>query len=79
MTSDVYDPKGLVREAFAMEGIGAPECRSIFLDWALGVPVERDTKTEVSAPPKLCPTIRKSNPGLFWRSSAALSRLIMCR
>jgi hypothetical protein len=29
------DPKGLVRESYAIEGITASECRSIFLDWAL--------------------------------------------
>ena len=29
------DPKGLIREAYRIEGITAPECRSIFLDWAL--------------------------------------------
>ena len=28
------DPRGLIREAYAME-VGEPECRSIFLDWAL--------------------------------------------
>lgn len=50
MTDDtVFDPKGLIREAFAIEGIGAPECRSIFLDWALGVPEGRDTQDEVRA------------------------------
>ena len=32
------DPKGLVREAYRMEGLGEPECRSIFLDWALAAP-----------------------------------------
>ena len=31
------DPKGLVRESYAIEGITAPECRSIFLDWALSI------------------------------------------
>ena len=30
------DPRGLIRDAFAMENIAEPECRSIFLDWALG-------------------------------------------
>ena len=29
-----YDARGLIREAYRME-IGEPECRSIFLDWAL--------------------------------------------
>ena len=31
------DPKGLVRESFRMDGITLPECRSIFLDWALSL------------------------------------------
>ena len=31
------DPKGLVRESYAIEGITLPECRSIFLDWALSL------------------------------------------
>ncbi len=29
------DPRGLISEAYRIEGIPAPECRSIFLDWAL--------------------------------------------
>jgi hypothetical protein len=32
------DPKGLVRESYAIEGITPAECRSIFLDWALSLP-----------------------------------------
>ena len=43
---DLCDPKGLIREAFSIENIGAPECRSIFLDWALGVPPGRDMQQE---------------------------------
>jgi len=35
---DPRDPKGLICEAYAIEGITAAECRSIFLDWALSVP-----------------------------------------
>ena len=31
------DPKGLIREAYRIEGITEPECRSVFLDWALSV------------------------------------------
>jgi hypothetical protein len=37
------DPKGLVRESYAIEGISAGECRSIFMDWALSVPLSVDT------------------------------------
>lgn len=31
------DPKGLIAEAYRIEGITAAECRSIFLDWALSL------------------------------------------
>jgi hypothetical protein len=36
------DPKGLIRESFAIEGITAAECRSIFVDWALSLPEGTD-------------------------------------
>jgi hypothetical protein len=42
-----FDPKGLMKDAFLIEGISASECRSIFLDWVLGVPVGTDVRTEV--------------------------------
>ncbi len=34
------DPKGLIRESYAIEGITAGECRSIFIDWALSLSVD---------------------------------------
>ena len=37
------DPKGLVRESYAMDGITLAECRSIFIDWALSLPSDADT------------------------------------
>lgn len=37
------DPKGLVRESYAIEGITLEECRSIFIDWALSLPADADT------------------------------------
>ncbi|SFQ51759.1 hypothetical protein SAMN05421853_1088 [Roseivivax halotolerans] len=36
------DPKGLIREAYRIDGITAEDCRTIFLDWALTLPVEVD-------------------------------------
>ncbi len=30
------DPRGLIFESYRIEGIRIEECRSIFLDWALG-------------------------------------------
>lgn len=41
--NDPLDPKGLIRESYQIEGIGPEECRSIFLDWALSVPLDGDT------------------------------------
>lgn len=35
MKPNPIDPRGLIRDAYSMAGISAPECRSIFLDWAL--------------------------------------------
>jgi hypothetical protein len=31
------DPRGLIQEAYRMD-IGPADCRTIFLDWALGLP-----------------------------------------
>ncbi|MGY6633546.1 MAG: hypothetical protein ACXIU8_07350 [Alkalilacustris sp.] len=31
------DPKGLIRESYRIDGIGPCECRSIFVDWAMGL------------------------------------------
>jgi hypothetical protein len=36
------DPKGLMREAFVMEEIDDPMCRSVYLDWALSLPGDAD-------------------------------------
>ncbi|MFT4715506.1 MAG: hypothetical protein ACI861_002317 [Paracoccaceae bacterium] len=30
------DPRGLIFETYRMDGIRIEECRSVFLDWALG-------------------------------------------
>jgi hypothetical protein len=46
---DPHDPKGLVREAYAMEGITLPECRSILLDWALSLPLGADPRPAAQA------------------------------
>jgi len=37
------DPKGLIREAYRIDGISASQCRSIFLDWALSLPAGQDS------------------------------------
>ncbi len=35
MSNSSLDPRGVIADAYKIEGISAPECRSIFLDWAL--------------------------------------------
>lgn len=44
MRIEMADPKGLIREAYRIEGIGPGECRSIFLDWALSLPAGVETR-----------------------------------
>ena len=48
MTRTEADPKGLVRESYLIEGITAGDCRSIFLDWALSLPVGADTSAAIN-------------------------------
>jgi hypothetical protein len=35
MNKTPLDPRGVIADAYRIDGISAPECRSIFLDWAL--------------------------------------------
>ncbi len=48
MTKDQLDPRGMIRESYRIEGISAPECRSIFLDWALGVASTADMHAQIT-------------------------------
>ncbi len=41
---DALDPKALIAESYRIDGITEGECRSIFLDWALSLPTDTDTK-----------------------------------
>lgn len=42
------DPRELVFEAYRIEGITIWDCRTIFLDWALGFAVDTDTRPIVA-------------------------------
>ena len=44
---DIADPRGLIHESYNIEGIGEAECRTIFLDWAIGVPIGEDSNAFV--------------------------------
>ncbi len=46
--NDPHDPKGLIREAYRIENITLEECRSIFLDWALSVPVDANAQQSLT-------------------------------
>ena len=43
------DPKGLIAEAYRIEGITDAECRSIFLDWALSLPGTAEARPLIEA------------------------------
>lgn len=34
----IYDKRRVIAESYRIDGISAADCRSIFLDWALGLP-----------------------------------------
>lgn len=44
---DGADPKGLIADAYRIEGIGDAECRSVFLDWALSLPQDADMRVHL--------------------------------
>lgn len=43
------DPKGLIYEAYRIEGITKADCRTIFLDWALSLPAEQNSNAAIVA------------------------------
>ncbi|MEO0387296.1 MAG: hypothetical protein AAF281_07165 [Pseudomonadota bacterium] len=50
MTDDLHmlDPRGLIAEAYRIEGITSADCRSIFFDWALGLEEAADAPAAVA-------------------------------
>ena len=56
---DPHDPKGLIRESYRIEGITSSECRTIFLDWAIGVPIGEDSNEFIR---RLLETYGAANP-----------------
>lgn len=58
--ADALDPKGLIRESYQIEGITPGECRSIFLDWALSVDDNDDTRIRIEG---LIARYGEENPG----------------
>ncbi|SLN13115.1 hypothetical protein PSA7680_00234 [Pseudoruegeria aquimaris] len=49
MSTSSYDPKGLIRESYRIEGIQIGECRSIFLDWAISLPEGVEVRAALTA------------------------------
>lgn len=43
------DPRGLITEAYKIEGVHEADCRSIFFDWALGLAPEVDARAAIEA------------------------------
>ena len=46
---ETYDRRGLIREAYRIDGIDAGQCRSIFLDWVLGAAPEPPVPAQIKA------------------------------
>ena len=59
---DENDPKGLILEAYRIDGITKAECRTIFLDWALSLPDGRAPATMLEALLKLYETANPAHP-----------------
>ena len=47
MKGDLDDPKALIQEAYRIENITRLEGRSIFLDWALSLPIEQEPNISI--------------------------------
>ena len=56
------DPKGLIFEAYNIEDISEPECRSIFLDWALSLDSKFDPMEEIRSYLKYYREITPNHP-----------------
>ncbi len=39
-----HDPRNLISDIYAMETISKSECRTVFLDWVLGLPEDADVQ-----------------------------------
>jgi hypothetical protein len=46
---DALDPRGLIADAYAIEGVTSWDCRAIYLDWALGLPAGTDATAATAA------------------------------
>lgn len=44
-----YDPRGLILEAYRIDGLSLAEARVIFLDWALSHPDAPDPRDQIAA------------------------------
>ncbi len=42
-----YDPRGLIREAYRIDGVSLEEVRMIFLDWAMTRPDTPSVKDQI--------------------------------
>jgi|GEM_PF-5558709 len=59
------DPRGLIWEAYRIEGITGPDCRTIFFDWAMGLDASLDAQDVVKA---VLAHYGPKHPGQAWRT-----------
>ncbi len=56
------DPRGLIFESYRMDGIGSDQCRTIFLDWALGLPAQSDVRSALLELQRVYASARPDHP-----------------
>lgn len=49
MDNTGVDTKGVIRDAYLIDGITDAQCRSVFLDWALSLPDGIETSVALNA------------------------------
>ena len=62
MENNPLDPRGLIKDSYSIGGISAPECRSIFLDWALGVDQAADMRSQINELLAIYAAIARDHP-----------------
>lgn len=53
------DPKNLIREGYRIDGIDQPQCRALFIDWALSLKPDQEAQPALA---RLLEEYAGSNP-----------------
>ncbi|PIE15139.1 MAG: hypothetical protein CSA68_07235 [Rhodobacterales bacterium] len=48
MTLNQLDPRGVIKDSYAISGITEEQCRSIFLDWVIGLAADAPVQEQIA-------------------------------